>query len=355
MKVCSRKGRGHFNEVVETRSPCLDHCRSFLPVTKELSSDISCRRLRQVLSAMRHHHPDVAISFGEGKRIMKRWPVIFALLVLSPCSEAISLDPGYARGTLTAANRTVSLSHSSVMLFGNEEGVLERQELRILLADRPVPEAVLSGPFLQLFEKMVKNGDLQGVLLRLDARRPTGSSVHGTLLLPSQSGGVSLQSFVIEERGGGFQRFEMGNNRVWGQTSWSFKGGPLLSMGYHATFSAPLFRDVVTARHLGKASRGSPQVAAMLAFERVLREGKLEEMERYATKERLEAVKAYMKQVGAEAFLDEIRENIPPEEIRRRGIIGVYVRGKTASVIYREGKDKRVLSMVDENGTWRVD
>lgn len=288
-------------------------------------------------------------------RIMNQIALPVLITVIIPWSFASAIDPGYARGLLAMGERFIPLTHSTVMLYGNEEGVLEQGELRILLSDREVAESLLSGPFLRPLERMVRKGGLRGILFRLEPRKLTRAVVHGNILLPPEDAGASLPSFAICARGGGFERFETGNNRCWGQIRWFFKEESLSSMEVHAAFSAPFFHDVVTQCFRGRRSYRSPQVIALLAFEHALLEGNLGEAQRYASEERFENLKALRDSVGEQAFLEMVREGTPKPENGRRQIQGVYVREETACIILVEGREKRSQAMVNENGAWKVD
>src|SRR5512147_805309 len=88
-----------------------------------------------------------------------------ATLALAP---AQAIDPGWAKGSLRVDGRTIALTHAYVHRHDNEEGLLEGRELRILLADREVPESILAGVRTAALEKLARGNGVQGVLLTVD-------------------------------------------------------------------------------------------------------------------------------------------------------------------------------------------
>ena len=281
--------------------------------------------------------------------------VLGGLSFLLPAVSVLAIDPGVASGRLSAGETTVELKHAAVMRHGNEEGNLERAEFRILLTDRELPESILSGPFMQSLERLARQGNVRGILLRLDMKKLTRGPVQGTLLLPPRDSRVSLPTFTIIEKGGGFERFEMGNNRVLGLVRWKFAQGPLPPVEYNVSFSAPLFQDEVTARLYGRRAFQSPQAQALLAFEEALRGGNLEAARGFCTGERFAELVAMRDGGGERAFLEEIRTGIPDREVRRKQVRAVYVRGPIATIVLDTGREKTFRAMVNKEGAWKVD
>ncbi len=300
---------------------------------------------------------DQPTSTGKAFRLL---PIVCAgaligLSVLFSAAPSLAIDPGVASGRLTVGEAGIDLKHAVVMRYGNEEGALERAELRILLTDRELPESILRGPFMQSLERLARQGNVRGILLRLDVKKLTRGSIHGTLLLRPEETRLSLPTFTIDDKGGGFERFGVGNNRVFGTLHWMSSRSSLPLVEYVATFSAPLFQDEVNARLYGRRALHSPQVKVLLAFEELLRAGNLEAAKGFCTTERFAELLALGDERGEKAFLQEVRSGIPPRETRGKEIRAVFVRGPLATVILDTGREKTYRAMVNTEEAWKVD
>jgi hypothetical protein len=115
--------------------------------------------------------------------------LVFFLLAVVPTAAAI--DPGQATGHLEIDGERIELREAYAHLHRNADGRLPfTPELRIVLADREVPQASLAGleslPVLDL----ARAGDVRGLLIRLDPDAPGVALV--TLLLPARRGDGAL-------------------------------------------------------------------------------------------------------------------------------------------------------------------
>lgn len=172
-------------------------------------------------------------------------------LFLLPSHAALAIDPGTAQGSLQVDGVTIPLRHAFAHLHDNAEKLLHRpQELRILLADRDVPQEALAGiAFLPLL-RMAREGRVRGLLLQLDADQPRRGVL--TVLNPPLNPG---QPFVV-------QKIVVAHNRVIGE----------IQYGERFQFSAPLFSERrITADLRGKAALESPQARVLRSTERLER------------------------------------------------------------------------------------
>lgn len=150
---------------------------------------------------------------------MRSWLLALVLLLL-PAHAAFAIDVGTAQGSLEVDGVTVPLTHAFAHLHDNADGVRQRpRQLRILLADRAVPQEALAGIALVSLLRMAREGRVRGLLLQLDADQPRRGMV--TLLRPS----------VDASQPAAMQTITVAHNRVIGEIQY---GGPI-------RFSAPLF------------------------------------------------------------------------------------------------------------------
>ena len=112
------------------------------------------------------------------------WPVsLLALGGVMLSSPSSAIDPGRAEGFLVAAGDRVEITHAFACLHGNppkERGLA--RELRIVIADRELPQPALAGPDERAVLALARSGPLRGLLLTLDPDSP--ASLRTTLLAP---------------------------------------------------------------------------------------------------------------------------------------------------------------------------
>jgi hypothetical protein len=109
------------------------------------------------------------------------WLVILGGVTLSSPSSAI--DPGRAEGFLVAEGHSAQITQAFACLHGNppkERGLA--RELRIVIADREIPQQALAGPDEHAVLGLARSRPLLGLLLTLDPDHP--ASLRATLLAP---------------------------------------------------------------------------------------------------------------------------------------------------------------------------
>lgn len=113
------------------------------------------------------------------------------LLALSPIAAAI--DPGRASGYVEIEGKRIELREAFAHLHGNAEGRLAfTPELRLVLADREVPQSSLAGLESLPVIELARTGQVRGLLIRLDPDEP--GTVQLTLLVPPQAPDGSLDT-----------------------------------------------------------------------------------------------------------------------------------------------------------------
>lgn len=173
------------------------------------------------------------------------------LLLVLPAPAALAIDPGTVQGSLRADGVTVPLTHAFAHLHDNAERLLRHpRELRVLLADRDVPQEALAGIGLGPLRRMAREGRVRGLLLQVDADRPR----HGVVTL--------LRASVEPDQPLVMLRIAVAHNRVVGEIEYGGRVG----------FSAPLFSELpVTADLRGKAALESVQAQVLRSTQHVER------------------------------------------------------------------------------------
>jgi hypothetical protein len=163
--------------------------------------------------------------------------LVFLLMLAIPTAAAI--DPGRADGYVRLDGTRVELHEAFAHLHPNRDGHLPfTPELRIVLADREVPQASLAGldplPVLEL----ARSGQVRGLLLRLDPDDPGTLTV--TLLFPTGARDGTLVTRRYSSAGNGLIRaLRLAPQRVGGDLA--CPGAPDLECEAH--FSAPVFNE----------------------------------------------------------------------------------------------------------------
>lgn len=163
--------------------------------------------------------------------------LVFLLLALVPAAGAI--DPGRVSGFVQSGGQRIELKEAYAQLHRHPTAdPRHRPELRILLADRDVPQATIAGDDPLPAIELARNGRLRGLLLRMDPDDPDSPAL--TLLLPAGRGAgglVELRDADPETRL--LRDLRLGPQRVSGDVECR----PASELQCVARFSAPLFND----------------------------------------------------------------------------------------------------------------
>jgi hypothetical protein len=159
------------------------------------------------------------------------------LLAVIPTAAAI--DPGQASGYLEIDGKRIELREAFAHLHRNPDGRLPfTPELRIVLADREVPQASLAGLEALPVLDLARAGDVRGLLIRLDPDVPGVALV--TLLLPPPRGEDTLVTRRHAGRDDPVVRgLKLSATRVGGQVECPAGDDPKCSV----RFSAPVFNE----------------------------------------------------------------------------------------------------------------
>lgn len=282
--------------------------------------------------------------------------VIIVLGLGIPPAEAI--DPGQADGVLVVADSRIPLKHAYAMVYGNEEGMLEGPELRILLTDRKLPQSILSGPILDRLDALAREDQVRGVLLRLDPAAPKDSAVNGTLLVAPSEPQASLTFFTTQTTGGqgSFEALDVAGNRVTGQTKLKMPGDDSTeAFEYRAGFSAPLFRDEITQRAKGNDARGHPAAQAMLAWNEAMLKADFTALRELSAADKYQELQAFRTEVGEQAFLLIVASEATPTDQLRQQIVEVIVRGDRAFILMEADGTRNVAMASRQGERWVID
>lgn len=277
-------------------------------------------------------------------------------LLASPLPNALAIDPGTAHGSLQVNQEIIALTQGYAHLHDNAEGLLDRpKELRILLTDREVPLESLRGIAFLPVHDLAKQGQVRGLLIRLDPKDHSGVLV--TLLYPPAN---SRETFLTQTIGTSGQKLpiklKISDTRVGGEIHYPAEGERdpmgLPKLNYAVKFSAPLFHELaVTADLKGKAALGSPQARLLREKARALANGDFEALHRLSTERANRRTQVFLAEAGSEAkfFAEKAAADL---ERSIKLIRRVVVRGERAVVICSK---TQWSNFVQEGSEWKSD
>jgi len=167
------------------------------------------------------------------------WLLASLCFLLAVVPTAAAIDPGRATGYVELNGERIELRGVYAHLHRNADGRLPfTPELRIVLADREIPQASLAGleslPVLEL----ARTGRVRGLLIRFDPDEP--GTVMVTLLFPTRAGHESLVTFHYSNPDAGIVRqLKLSPTRVGGTVECPATGELKCSV----QLSAPVFNE----------------------------------------------------------------------------------------------------------------
>lgn len=289
---------------------------------------------------------------------MKTITILGFLLISFVCFQTVyAIDPGIAQGTLKVNNETIELKEAYAHFHDNAEGLLDYpKEVRIVLADRKVPQESLRGIAFLPVTALAKEGNVRGLLLQFDPGDQSKMVV--TILRKPSRQGASLTTL---SRSGSekkmFKKLVISKTRVGGETEYEEKGSKdsesFPNISYSVKFSAPLFNELpVTADLKGRAAQDSPQAKVLREKIKALEKGDFDAVKRLSTERANRRTDIFLAQMGTDQARMFAKEAAREEEQSLKGIKRVVVRGSTAVMIF----SKNVWSnFALEGGQWKLD
>ena len=163
--------------------------------------------------------------------------LVFLLLAFVP--EAAAIDPGRASGFMVADGERIALREAYAQLHASQDpGAEFASELRLVLADREIPQASLAGPSPLPVLELARTGKVRGLLIRLDP----GDS--GALRLTPLLAPGSVAAGPPDRRGTGASDRILRNLRLSPQrVGGDLQCPPAADLQCTVHFSAPLFTE----------------------------------------------------------------------------------------------------------------
>jgi hypothetical protein len=294
---------------------------------------------------------------------MKICLIAFVLLLAMPLRAQEAAKPGI-EGQLLVEGKTIPFTHVYAYKHDNAEGIYDSAKIiKILLADSAVPPNTLHSVFRPM--ELVRQGKLHGILLEVDPAKSEGFS--GRLLYEWKDKNIPAPSFtVLNHEEHRFTDFKFADGWVSGTVrmtkpdehgSFEVDGKPV-TYQYNATFRVKVEAPPpVTATLTGEKARSSPLVKPILAYHAAGKRGDMAAIRKIAPPEMLQRFEEMKKQMGEKEAMKMFREfwkNAPPTETLRKQITKIVVRGDRASVIVKEKDGTSWMTLVRQNGVWKL-
>jgi hypothetical protein len=160
-------------------------------------------------------------------------------LLLSFVSEAVAIDPGRASGFMTVDGERVALREAYALQHAGHDGGSEfSPELRLVLADREIPQASLAGPAPLPLLELARTGQVRGLLIRLDPG-DSDTLLLTPLLPPGPAAAAASDRPVTRASGRVLRNLRLSTQRVSGD----LECPPAADLQCSVHFSAPLFTE----------------------------------------------------------------------------------------------------------------
>jgi hypothetical protein len=315
------------------------------------------------------------VNLGLHKPLLLATALAFLCLILPPAASAI--DPGRVQGTLQVNGRAITLTQAYAHLHDNAEGLLDHpRELRLLLADREVPQESLSGLApLTALARLARDGRLQGLLLKLNPRDPRHLEL--TLLSPPPASGETLltRTITVSSKSSSLDfplsppgervrvsgekpafNLSLHPQRLAGAFTCPPEPRPgvlgLPNLACSLRFSAPLFHEPpVTAVLVGRAAQTSPRVQVLRAKARALGQGDFAALQSLSTAPALQETQTLPAPAGPDAAA-WAKHEAAKLQASLKHLQRLVVRGNRAVVVFG---DKHWQDFVREGGEWKID
>ncbi len=288
---------------------------------------------------------------------MTRTVLSFLILLFLCFQTAYAIDPGRVQGTLKINNETIELKEVYSQFHDNAEGLLDRpKEVRIVLADRKVPQESLRGIAFLPVTALAKEGKVRGLLLQFD---PVDlSKMIVTILRQPSREGMSLTTLSRSDSEKKlFKNLVISKTRISGETEYAEKrtadSDEIPVIAYSAKFSAPLFNELpVTADLKGRAAENCPQAKVLKEKISALKKGDFDTVKRLSTLRSNARTDLLLTRMGVDEAKTFAKEAAADMEDSLKNIKRVVVRGSTAVMIF---SSKQWSTFVEEDGRWKSD
>jgi hypothetical protein len=265
-----------------------------------------------------------------------------------------------ASGTLQVGAQRFTLTHAFAAIEQNEKAHGNKEELKVLLSDLPVPDELrkASDDWLYWADKQARAGTLHGVVLKID---PATGIWSGGQMLTRQ--GAEFYSESVSSPELSSLRFAPAGSigeQVAGKVSMKepMKGAHDETGAWRveAEFHSAVVRPAAVSGVLtGAAALNSPQYKAVLAFLDASRKKDLDAIVNCVDPQSRESMAEMFKANKAEAL--NMFANMAAEAAALK-LNKVTVRGDSADIDFGDGKpgseSKQSLRVVLAKGEWKI-
>jgi hypothetical protein len=269
-----------------------------------------------------------------------------AIVAMQPLAAAAAP----VEGSVTLNGQTVRISHVAAQLHDNAEGVVDRP-LVLVFADRPVPAGALDGGMAIAVHRLARDGQLRGLMLRIDPGRPNEASM---VLLDKPADARTALAFasVSDSDAPVIAGLKLGGATVSGSLSHAAFGEPPASLAYTLRFDAPLTREPAPTADLAAAAlKTSPQYKAAAAYAEAMARGDLKAVRLAASPAMLEQIDGMVAAAGQAAAIERMKKGGIAAKAQLDRFKRMVERGTRAMLVVGPYE---YLTLVKEQGEWKM-
>ncbi|MCE9658543.1 MAG: hypothetical protein K8R60_08280 [Burkholderiales bacterium] len=269
-----------------------------------------------------------------------------AIVALQPLAGAAAS----VEGSVTLNGQTVRITHVAAQLHDNAEGVFDRP-LVLVFADRPVPAGALDGGMALGVHKLAREGQLRGLMLRIDPGKPSEASM---VLLDKPADARTSLAFVSVSGSEGpvIAGLKLDGAAVSGSLKRAASGEPPASLGYTLRFDAPLQREPAPTADLQAAAlKASPQYKAAAAYAEAMAKGDLKAVRLAASPAMLEQIDGMVAAAGEAAAIERMKKGGVSARAQLAKFKRMVERGNRAMLVV---DNYEYLTLVKEGADWKM-
>jgi len=270
----------------------------------------------------------------------------FAAVLLAGTATAAPIS-----GTLAIDGRPVALTHVVAQLHDNAEGALGRP-LRIVVADRPIPEGAIEGIGEIPATQLALDGKLRGLLLRIDPAKPYEASL--IILDKPDQPQRGLTSLVVgSAQEPAFSVLKLSPTQVTLAASRPASPANAVDVAFSLRIETTLTREPpISADLRGDAVRASPHWRAAAAYAGAIGKGDLAATRRLQSR----ALNARTDQVAAAAspaaMTARLKQVAPTMQAQLAKVQRIVERGGRRAALLVDANAR--ITMVKEDGEWKA-
>jgi hypothetical protein len=278
-------------------------------------------------------------------------PFMALWLAGAVAASAATCFAAEVEGTLAIGGKPVAVKHVVAQLHDNAEGAL-RRPLRIVVADRPIPEGAIEGIGEIAATQLALEGKLRGVLLRIDPAKPYEASL---IILDKpdepQRGLTSLVIGSVQEPA--ISALKLSPTQVALAAARPASPANAVDVVFSLRIDTPLTREPpISADLRGDAVRASPHWRAAAAYAEAIGKGDLTATRRLQSRALNDRTDQLAAGASPAAMTARLKQIAPTMRAQLAKVHRIVERGGRRAALMIDENAR--ITMVKESGEWKT-